>query len=101
MTGTGKDTQELSSYLSYLLRLWQTGSVGSKVWWASLESVQSGECLVFASLEVLFEYLRAQTGVESSPDFGSRASARPRFPKSVHEKGGDDANSADSEAADL
>jgi len=100
---TGKDTQEPRPYLSYLLRLWQAGSAGRRVWRASLESVQSGERLAFASLEALFEYLRAETGVEGTPDLGGRASARPRPPRSMNqeEKGGADANSVDPEAVDL
>lgn len=68
MTRTGKDTQEPRPYLSYLLRLWQFGSAGGKVWRASLESVQSGERLAFASLRALFEYLQAETGVEAAED---------------------------------
>jgi hypothetical protein len=100
---TGKETRESRPYLSYLLRLWQAGSAGGKVWRASLESVQSGERLAFTSLEALFEYLLAQTGVEVAPeqdqDFGNLR----RFPKSIgqSEKGGADGNSVDPEAVDL
>jgi hypothetical protein len=94
---TGKDTQEPRPYLSYLLRLWQAGSAGGKVWRASLESVQSGERLAFANLATLFEYLRARTSIEGTADLGGRASARPRPPRCSS----DDANSVDPKAVDL
>lgn len=48
-------------YLSCLLRLWQTDDDGEQIWRASLESPGSGERQGFASLEALFEFLRAQT----------------------------------------
>ena len=50
-------------YLSYLLRLWQTGS--QPTWRASLESL-TGERQGFAGLEELFAFLRSQTGVEQT-----------------------------------
>jgi hypothetical protein len=46
---------------SYLLRLWQTGSVEQQVWRASLEHVPTGERLGFATLEQLFVFLIQQT----------------------------------------
>ena len=63
-----KDTGEKKVYVSYLLRMWQTG--GSKgadireaaLWRASLQNPLSGERFVFASLEELFCYLQRQTG---------------------------------------
>jgi len=54
------DKQHTTSH-SYLLRLWQTGSAGQQVWWASLENVQTGERLGFANLEQLFVFLMQQT----------------------------------------
>jgi hypothetical protein len=48
-------------YLSYLLRLWQTGDRGEQVWRASLESPGTGERLGFASLKDLFSFLQAET----------------------------------------
>ncbi len=48
-------------YLSYLLRLWQTGSTGHATWRASLEDPHSGERLGFASLEDLVAFLQQQT----------------------------------------
>jgi hypothetical protein len=95
----GSEAQE--TYLSYLLRLWQAGSAGGKVWRASLESVQSGERLAFAGLEALFEYLRAETGVEAAPEQDPDFGSLPRLPKSTNGKGGADANSVDPEAVDL
>ena len=50
-------------YLSYLLRLWQTGS--QPAWRASLESL-TGERQGFADLEELFAFLKSQTGVEQA-----------------------------------
>jgi len=54
------DTHQTTS-LSYLLRLWPTGTAGRQVWRASLEHVQTGERLGFASLEQLFVFLIQQT----------------------------------------
>ena len=47
--------------LSYLLRLWPTGATGQQVWRASLQYVQTGERLGFATLEQLFVFLMQQT----------------------------------------
>ena len=47
--------------LSYLLRLWPTGATGQQVWRASLQYVQTGERLGFATLEDLFVFLMQQT----------------------------------------
>jgi hypothetical protein len=96
---------EEPEYLSYLLRLWCVGGDKGRVWRASLQSTQTRQQVGFAGLEALFEYLQAQTSIEvapeQDPDFGSRASARPRLPKSTNGKGGADANSVDPEAVDL
>lgn len=54
--------QKKPEYLSYLLRLYRVSDKEEAVWRASLESPRNGESLVFASLEELFEYLRAATG---------------------------------------
>ena len=48
-------------YVAYLLRLWQAQDVEGLCWRASLQDVRSGERQGFASLEALFEFLRAQT----------------------------------------
>ena len=53
--------QKQQRYLSYLLRLWQTGS--KSTWRASLDSV-NGERLGFASLDALLVFLREQTEIE-------------------------------------
>jgi hypothetical protein len=54
------DNQQPTTH-SYLLRLWPTGSAGQQVWRASLEHVQTGERLGFATLEQLFVFLMQQT----------------------------------------
>jgi hypothetical protein len=48
------------SYLSYLLRLWQSGSADRTVWRASLENPMTGERLGFANLKELFAFLKNQ-----------------------------------------
>lgn len=53
-------SEEQQRYLSYLLRLWQTGSGKEVVWRASLESPGTGERQGFASLEALIDFLEAQ-----------------------------------------
>jgi hypothetical protein len=68
MDDTPKGTRGEEPYLSYLLRLWRVSDEEGPVWRASLKSAHSGERLGFASLEELFDYLRAETGVEVSPD---------------------------------
>ena len=61
-------TKSQPRYISYLLRLWQTGS--KPAWRASLESL-TGERQGFAGLEELFAFLKSQTGVErAAPDDG-------------------------------
>lgn len=55
-----KDQRE---YLSYLLRLWRVSDEDNPVWRASLQSPQTGERIGFASLNELFKFLRAQTGM--------------------------------------
>jgi len=47
-------------YLSYLLRLWQSGRQDKAVWRASLESPMTGERQSFADLKELFSFLEAQ-----------------------------------------
>jgi hypothetical protein len=54
-------TKSQPRYLSYLLRLWQTGR--NPAWRASLDSV-NGERMGFASLEALLTFLREQTELE-------------------------------------
>jgi hypothetical protein len=54
------DNQQPPSH-SYLLRLWPTSMAGEQVWRASLENVQTGERLGFATLEQLFVFLMQQT----------------------------------------
>jgi hypothetical protein len=53
--------QKQQRYLSYLLRLWQTGR--KSTWRASLESA-TGERIGFASLDSLLTFLREQTEIK-------------------------------------
>jgi hypothetical protein len=48
------------SYLSYLLRLWQSGRRDKMVWRASLENPMTGDRRGFASLKELFAFLETQ-----------------------------------------
>lgn len=49
-------------YRSYLLRLWRVdGKDAEPVWRTSLVSSHSGERMVFARLDDLFDFLREQT----------------------------------------
>ncbi|MBI5302038.1 MAG: hypothetical protein HY868_07860 [Chloroflexi bacterium] len=57
-------TQE-PRYLAYMLRLWQVRDNGETTWRASLEDPHSGERRGFASLEMLFAFLREQTCTET------------------------------------
>jgi hypothetical protein len=50
-------------YLSYLLRLWRTGSEENPVWRVSLETPGTGERRGFAGLKDLFDFLQAQTEI--------------------------------------
>jgi hypothetical protein len=54
-------------YLSYLLRVWRTGSGESEAWRASLENPFTGERRGFAGLKDLFVYLQARTDAEEHP----------------------------------
>jgi hypothetical protein len=45
------------AYRSYVLRLWRSSTEETADWRASLEEVQTGERLGFASLEALIEHL--------------------------------------------
>jgi hypothetical protein len=58
-------SHEQPDYRSYLLRLWRVEGGRHAAWRASLRRVSSGEQVGFASLEELFDYLRAQTTQES------------------------------------
>ncbi len=44
-------------YLSYLLRLWGELDHAQLIWRASLESVQTGESIHFATLERLLQFI--------------------------------------------
>lgn len=49
------------NYLSYLLRVWQTGSAESPKWVASLEDPHSHQVTHFSSLDALLQYLNQST----------------------------------------
>ena len=57
--------QPRQRYISYLLRLWQTGEGGEPTWRASLESPGTKRRQGFASLETLFDFLKSQTETEA------------------------------------
>ncbi|MCB0173097.1 MAG: hypothetical protein KDI02_17315 [Anaerolineae bacterium] len=62
MTSQKKPKQKPTAplaYQAYLIRLWQDGQHTG--WRASVQSVQSGETIRFASLKALFEFLQDQT----------------------------------------
>jgi hypothetical protein len=65
MADDHKGSGEQAEYLSYLLRLWCVDGGGQPVWRASLKSASSGEQVGFASVEELFDYLRAETEAKS------------------------------------
>ena len=60
--------RELSDYISYLLRVWQTSDEENVAWRASLESPHTGERIGFANLDKLFTFLRQQTGAVDDSD---------------------------------
>ena len=66
-------TKEQTSYLSYLLRLWQTGEGGKRTWRASLESPGTQRRQGFASLENLFDFLESQTEAQDGQDSGKQS----------------------------
>ena len=72
-------SKEEGSYLSYLLRLWQTESVGEGIWRASLEDPHTRERKGFANLTDLFTFLEQATGHR----------ARDQTTPKADEKGGD------------
>jgi hypothetical protein len=56
-------------YVSYLLRLWRTGSRKKAVWRASLEDPLTGERQGFASLKELVAFLESRiSDQKSAPD---------------------------------
>jgi hypothetical protein len=60
------ETVRQRHYLSYLLRLWLSGSAGKPGWRASLEDPHMGSRVGFADLSSLFEYLERETESHSS-----------------------------------
>jgi hypothetical protein len=62
VTDLPKSSEEQQDCFSYLLRLWRTGDGEMSLWRASLKSAHTGEQVSLASLEDLFQFLRARTG---------------------------------------
>lgn len=54
------------NYLSYLLRIWQTGSSESSNWVASLEDPHSHQVIHFKNLEALLLFLQQTTQCEGA-----------------------------------
>jgi hypothetical protein len=69
-------SKERSTYLSYLLRLWQHNGEKRPVWRASLQSGLASERQSFASLDELFTFLRRQAGIDSDTDTGDGTGIR-------------------------
>lgn len=72
MSDAGEGSREQPKYLSYLLRRWRVEGGEQPVWRASLKGVSKGEQVGFASLEELFDYLRAETAARSGRRSGIR-----------------------------
>jgi hypothetical protein len=66
---------EPQPYMAYLLRLWQAHTEGDPVWRAWLESPQTGERCGFATVEGLFDYLRARIGAPAQAPASSLGQA--------------------------
>jgi len=58
--------EKSSSYVAYLVRLWQDSQAGQ--WRASAQSAQTGERTLFASLSELFVFLESQTAAYPNND---------------------------------
>lgn len=63
ISDAGEGPRGQPEYLSYLLRLWRVEGGEQPIWRASLKGAGGGEQVGFASLEELFDYLRAETAV--------------------------------------
>ena len=61
------------SYLSYLLRLWETSDGEKDVWRASVERPGTGARQSFADVQALFEFLQheMETEKDAKSDRGS------------------------------
>jgi hypothetical protein len=66
MADAHRQSGERMEYVSYLLRLWRVDGSTQPIWRASLKSASTGEQVGFASLEELFDYLRAEVEARSS-----------------------------------
>ncbi len=72
ISAKGMTMNQQRLYMSCLLRLWQARTEGEPTWRAWLEDASTGERLGFASLDELFDYLKAKVSflecVSQSPD---------------------------------
>lgn len=57
--------EERGTYMSYLLRLWRIEDRRGETWRASLERPGTREREGFSDLDSLFDFIRAQTRVET------------------------------------
>jgi hypothetical protein len=80
MTREAKSTRYGPDYVSYLLRLWRDDGADEPdsrpqpaPWRGSLENPHTGQRLGFSSLEVLFDFLRDETGAGSASPERSQA----------------------------
>ncbi|MCA9943993.1 MAG: hypothetical protein H6656_14145 [Ardenticatenaceae bacterium] len=55
-----------TTYYSFLLRLWQVEQNGCLTWRCSLEEAKTGQRRNFASLQMLLDYLLAETSKHST-----------------------------------
>jgi hypothetical protein len=61
----------VSSYHSFLLRLWISGNNSDANWYLSLENSGTGEKQIFAGLDDLHKYLKTLTGAPSASDINA------------------------------
>lgn len=63
-------SETLQEYRAYLIRIWSAMNAEGVIWRASITNVHTSESRGFASLDELFDYLRAQTYQGSKPKEG-------------------------------
>ena len=85
-----------AKYLSYLLRLWEvsSGSGEGETWRASVECVQGGARVTFATLDELISYLRQQTQPGPTHVRDRTALGTSSAEASLQDRGGPDASTA-------
>jgi hypothetical protein len=60
-------SETLQEYQAYLVRIWPVMNGEGVIWRASITNAHTSESRGFASLDELFDYLRAQTYQENNP----------------------------------